>query len=164
MQNTKYKTCHFAKIRPESLINQNIDENWEPILQPPPFPEYVSGHSVVSGSAATVLTSIFGDNFSFLDDTELPYGLPVRSFESFNKAAQEAARAWSGLEGMDLAKEVSVKAPYQWKEGTWDRVEGHRQDVGRCRRGPELPVGGLHRVRFDDRARSARRHRIRRRG
>lgn len=86
-------------IRPESLINQNIDENWEPILQTPPFPEYVSGHSVVSGSAATVLTSIFGDNFSFLDDTELPYGLPVRSFESFNKAAQEAAvsRLYGGI-------------------------------------------------------------------
>lgn len=86
-------------IRPESLINQNIDENWEPILQTPPFPEYVSGHSVVSGSAATVLTEIFGDNFSFLDDTELPYGLPVRSFESFNKAAQEAAvsRLYGGI-------------------------------------------------------------------
>ncbi len=86
-------------IRPESLINQNIDENWEPILQTPPFPEYVSGHSVVSGSAATVLTDIFGDNFSFLDDTELPYGLPVRSFSSFNAAAQEAAvsRLYGGI-------------------------------------------------------------------
>lgn len=86
-------------IRPETLINNNIDENWEPILQTPPFPEYVSGHSVVSGSAATVLTSIFGDNFSFLDDTELPYGLPVRSFKSFNAAAQEAAisRMYGGI-------------------------------------------------------------------
>lgn len=86
-------------IRPETLINQNIDENWEPILQTPPFPEYVSGHSVVSGAASTVLTSIFGDNFSFLDDTELPYGLPVRSFSSFNQAAQEAAlsRLYGGI-------------------------------------------------------------------
>jgi hypothetical protein len=86
-------------IRPETLINQNLDENWKPILQTPPFPEYVSGHSVVSGAAATVLTDIFGDNFSFLDDTELPYGLPVRSFESFNKAAEEAAisRMYGGI-------------------------------------------------------------------
>ena len=86
-------------IRPETLINQNIDENWKPILQTPPFPEYVSGHSVVSGAAATVLTNIFGDDFSFLDDTELPYGLPVRSFDSFNKAAQEAAisRMYGGI-------------------------------------------------------------------
>ncbi|MEM0931275.1 MAG: phosphatidic acid phosphatase, partial [Bacteroidota bacterium] len=27
-------------IRPETLINEHIDENWEPILQTPPFPEY----------------------------------------------------------------------------------------------------------------------------
>jgi hypothetical protein len=86
-------------IRPETLINQHIDENWKPILQTPPFPEYSSGHSVVSGASATVLTDIFGDNFKFLDDTELPYGLPVRSFSSFNAAAQEAAisRMYGGI-------------------------------------------------------------------
>lgn len=86
-------------IRPETLINQYIDENWKPILQTPPFPEYSSGHSVVSGAASTVLTSIFGDDFGFADDTELPYGLPVRSFESFNKAAEEAAvsRLYGGI-------------------------------------------------------------------
>ena len=86
-------------IRPETLINQHIDENWKPILQTPPFPEYSSGHSVVSGASATVLTAIYGDNFKFLDDTELPYGLPVRSFNSFNEAAQEAAisRMYGGI-------------------------------------------------------------------
>lgn len=86
-------------IRPETLINQHIDENWKPILQTPPFPEYTSGHSVVSGAAAKALTSIFGDDFAFDDDTELPYGLPVRSFTSFNAAADEAAvsRLYGGI-------------------------------------------------------------------
>ncbi|MDH7447928.1 vanadium-dependent haloperoxidase [Aquimarina sp. 2201CG14-23] len=86
-------------IRPETLINQHIDENWTPVLQTPPFPEYTSGHSVVSGAASTVLTDIFGDNFAFDDDTELQYGLPIRSFESFNKAADEAAisRLYGGI-------------------------------------------------------------------
>ncbi|WP_236669006.1 vanadium-dependent haloperoxidase [Aquimarina mytili] len=86
-------------IRPETLINQHIDENWEPVLQTPPFPEYTSGHSVVSGAASTVLTEIFGDNFSFNDDTELKYGLPIRSFVSFNQAADEAAisRLYGGI-------------------------------------------------------------------
>ena len=86
-------------IRPETLINQYIDENWKPVLQTPPFPEYSSGHSVVSGAASTVLTEIFGDDFSFDDDTEVPYGLPIRSFESFNQAAQEAAisRMYGGI-------------------------------------------------------------------
>ncbi|WP_435623630.1 vanadium-dependent haloperoxidase [Flagellimonas sp.] len=86
-------------IRPETLINEHIDENWEPILQTPPFPEYTSGHSVVSGAAAVALTDVFGDNFAFDDDTEVPYGLPVRSFPSFRAAADEAAisRMYGGI-------------------------------------------------------------------
>lgn len=86
-------------IRPETLINDHIDDSWKPILQTPPFPEYVSGHSVVSGAAAEALTSIFGDNFSFNDNTEVPYGLPVRNFKSFRAAAQEAAisRMYGGI-------------------------------------------------------------------
>ncbi len=86
-------------IRPETLINEHIDENWKPVLQTPPFPEYTSGHSVVSGAAATALTNIFGDDFAFDDDTEVAYGLPVRSFTSFDKAADEAAisRMYGGI-------------------------------------------------------------------
>ncbi|APY07640.1 phosphatidic acid phosphatase [Winogradskyella sp. J14-2] len=78
-------------IRPETLINRYIDTEWTPILQTPPFPEYTSGHSVVSGASSEVLTSIFGDDFAFNDTTELPYGLPMRQFQSFRLAAQEAA-------------------------------------------------------------------------
>lgn len=86
-------------IRPETLINNHIDDSWKPILQTPPFPEYVSGHSVVSGAASEALTSIFGDHFSFDDDTEVPYGIPMRSFPSFRVAAQEAAisRMYGGI-------------------------------------------------------------------
>ncbi len=97
-------------IRPETLINQHIDENWKPVLQTPPFPEYVSGHSVASGAAAVALTDIFGDNFAFDDDTELPYGLPVRKFNSFNEAADEAAisRMYGGIH-YRAAVEVGIK-------------------------------------------------------
>ena len=34
-------------------------------------------------------------------------------------AAQEAMEKFSGLEGLDLAKEVGTKNRYSWKEGTW---------------------------------------------
>ena len=86
-------------IRPETLINKYIDDNWSPILQTPPFPDYPSGHSVVSGTAATVLTQLFGDNFHYEDDTEEQFGLPARSFTSFNEAAEEAAmsRLYGGI-------------------------------------------------------------------
>ena len=48
-------------VRPETLINKYIDLEWAPILQTPPFPEYTSGHSVVSGASSEILTQIFGD-------------------------------------------------------------------------------------------------------
>ncbi|WP_199825183.1 glutamine-hydrolyzing carbamoyl-phosphate synthase small subunit [Halomonas sp. G11] len=39
--------------------------------------------------------------------------------------ALEAARAFPGLKGMDLAKEVSCKAIYEWSEGEWALGEGY---------------------------------------
>ena len=97
-------------IRPETLINKHFDDSWQPVLQTPPFPEYTSGHSVVSGAAAIALTDIFGDNFAFDDDTEVVYGLPIRSFTSFNEAANEAAisRMYGGIH-YRMAVEVGVK-------------------------------------------------------
>lgn len=86
-------------IRPETYINQHIDENWVPLLQTPPFPEYTSGHSVISTSAAVTLTNLFGDDFAFTDSTEVEFGLTSRNFDSFNEAAEEAAisRMYGGI-------------------------------------------------------------------
>lgn len=104
-------------VRPETVINQKIDENWKPILQTPPFPEYTSGHSVVSMCAASILSSVFGDNFSYADDTEVQFGLPIRNFNSFDAAAKEAAmsRLYGGIHyraaivnGMDQGKAIGV--------------------------------------------------------
>lgn len=97
-------------IRPETLINQYIDDAWKPVLQTPPFPEYVSGHSVASGAAAVALTDIFGENYAFADDTELPYGLPIRNFTSFDEAANEAAisRMYGGIH-YRAAVEIGIK-------------------------------------------------------
>jgi len=36
------------------------------------------------------------------------------------EAALEMARAFPGMVGMDLAKEVSCRATYEWSQGTWD--------------------------------------------
>ncbi len=86
-------------IRPETVINTYIDEDWSPALQTPPFPEYTSGHSVISRAAAVALTSIYGDNFSFSDSTEVEYGLPIRDYDSFSHASDEAAisRLYGGI-------------------------------------------------------------------
>lgn len=86
-------------IRPETVINAYLDEKWRPLLQTPPFPEYTSGHSVISTAAAEVLEAWLGTGFAFDDRTETPYGLPVRHFASFAAAAEEAAisRLYGGI-------------------------------------------------------------------
>ena len=61
-------------VRPETVINEHIDEEWAPLLQTPPFPEYTSGHSVISRAAAVTLTNLYGDSFAFDDNTEEEYG------------------------------------------------------------------------------------------
>ncbi len=53
--------------------------------------------------------------------------------------ALEAARQFSGLTGMDLAKEVSTTEQYEWKQGVWSLQTGY-QPAG------ELPI---HIVAFD---------------
>ncbi|MEJ7560149.1 MAG: vanadium-dependent haloperoxidase [Pedobacter sp.] len=102
------------RIRPETAIRNLIDPNWKPLLQTPPFPEYMSGHSHISSTTATILTYFFGDKFSYTDDVENKYGLKSRKFTSFNQAAEEAAisRYWGGIhfkDGIENGVKVGVK-------------------------------------------------------
>lgn len=90
---------HYNTIRPETVINKYIDKDWKPLLQTPPFPEFPSGHSVVSGASATILGRLIGDNYAYTDSTELAFGMPSRRFASFRQAAQEASmsRLYGGI-------------------------------------------------------------------
>ncbi len=85
--------------RPETVINKYFDAEWKPHLQTPPFPEYTCGHSTCSSAAAEALTSVFGDNFSYTDTSELEFGIKSRSYKSFRDAAEENnwARFYGGL-------------------------------------------------------------------
>ena len=89
-------------IRPETYINQYISQAWVPMLQTPPFPEYTSGHSVVSAACAVILTKFFGNDFSYSDSTEVEFKIPVRHYTSFKQAAEEAAisRFYGGIHYM----------------------------------------------------------------
>jgi hypothetical protein len=92
----KYATVY---IRPVTVINQSIDRNWMPLLQTPPFPEYPSGHSDISGAAAVILTHIFGDNFEYMDTSDLRYIGIQRRFKSFLQASDETSvsRYYGGI-------------------------------------------------------------------
>jgi hypothetical protein len=96
----KYAT---NRIRPETYINKYVDVKWQPFLQTPPFPEYTSGHAVVSNASAEVLTYLLGDKIAYVDDTEIPFGSGQRSFTSFRQAAGEASvsRFYGGIHYLD---------------------------------------------------------------
>lgn len=91
------------RIRPETVINKYFDPSWKPLLQTPPFPEFVSGHSVISTAAGEILTKFFGDKFKFKDNTQDEFNLKPRRYRSFRAAAQEAciSRLYGGIHFMD---------------------------------------------------------------
>ena len=95
------------RIRPQTAINRHVNAEWTPLLQTPPFPEYTSGHSVVSAAAAEVLSYFFGDKFRFTDTSEEYFGLPPRTFNSFREAADEAAlsRLYGGIHFRDAIED-----------------------------------------------------------
>jgi hypothetical protein len=84
--------------RPVTAIRATADPNWTPLLATPPFQEYPSGHSGMSGAAATVLAAFYGENTSF---TVSSAGLPgvERHFTTFSSAVQqvENARIYAGF-------------------------------------------------------------------
>jgi hypothetical protein len=93
------------RIRPETYINRYMSVRWQPLLQTPPFPEYTSGHAVVSTASAEVLTYLLGDNVAYTDRTEIPFGSGERNFTSFRQAAAEASisRLYGGIHFIDSA-------------------------------------------------------------
>jgi len=86
-------------VRPITVIRENIESEWNSLLQTPPFPEYTSGHSVITAAASTVLTHLVGENIAFIDTTEMEYLGLQRSFNSIQQAADEAgiSRLYGGI-------------------------------------------------------------------
>ncbi|MGH7135811.1 MAG: Ig-like domain-containing protein, partial [Pirellulales bacterium] len=81
--------------------NVTADANWQPMLLTPNFPEYVSGHSTFSGTAAGILDAVFGANTSFTAASDFLPGV-TRSYTSFDQAAEEAgmSRIYAGIHFM----------------------------------------------------------------
>ncbi|XWW44407.1 vanadium-dependent haloperoxidase [Fibrella sp. USSR17] len=107
-----FVNCWKAKYtyhceRPSTYVRANIDPNWTQFWPEPPFPAFYSGHSVQSAAAATVLASLYGPRFRFVDTSHA--GRPrdqfrridyvPRAFSSFWATAEEAAlsRFYGGI-------------------------------------------------------------------
>jgi hypothetical protein len=85
--------------RPENAIQDlGIDRSWEPLIDTPFFPAYVSGHATYSGAAGEVMAHLY-----------------PQDADIFRMRAQEAAesRVWGGIhfpldgsEGLKMGREI----------------------------------------------------------
>jgi PAP2 superfamily/CARDB len=91
------------------------DSNWEPLLDTPPFPDYISGHSTFGAAAGQILARFFGDNTTFSVTSQELAGVS-RTYNSFTEAADEngISRIFGGvhvssanLEGLATGRTVA---------------------------------------------------------
>jgi len=129
----KWKYDFFTE-RANTFIPQHIDQRWESFWPDPPFPAFPSGHAIQAAAAATVLTDIFGDHFSFTDslhadrprDELRNTDFTVRHFNSFWEAAEETAmsRFYGGIHthqdnqrGLEKGKEIATNVNHlHWRK------------------------------------------------
>ncbi len=111
----------FNRERPEAIIRRAIAPNWKPLHDAPAFPSYPSGHAVLGGAAAEILTAYFGPDCHLTDRTyekQPALNGVTRSFRSFAEMAQENASSRIALgvhfrmdceEGMRIGRLIGRK-------------------------------------------------------
>jgi hypothetical protein len=86
--------------RPTRYIRNVLGHTtWTSYIPLHPHPDFPSGHSQNAGAFTAVMTSLFGDNYSFTLHTYDNIGLPPRSYNSFYEMAEDIgkARVYGGI-------------------------------------------------------------------
>lgn len=115
---------------------------------PTPSSNWRASQSLEEWMKAHKLPGIYGVDTRALTrhirDNGAPRGVIVhRQDGQFDvEALKEKARGWNGLAGMDLAKEVTCKAPYEWTGSRW-AMNAEPSDI------PALPADAPHIVAID---------------
>jgi signal transduction histidine kinase len=89
-----HEKYYFSIIRPDTYIQKNIDADWKPLHETPPFPAYPSGHAAFGGAGTTVLSKMLNLNTPLTDrsheHSKIFNGKP-RTYNSFKEVAEENA-------------------------------------------------------------------------
>lgn len=86
-----------------------------------PLPDYLKEQNVVA------ITDIDTRKLTrLLRDKGAQSGIIVTGDDIDAEAAIAEAKGFSGLKGLDLAKEVTTEKSYQWQEGSWALGQGHK--------------------------------------
>ena len=110
-----------AKVYAAGLVIRDLPpliSNWRAELS---LPAFLRKHKVVAiaGIDTRRLTRL-------LREKGAQNGCIVAGERIDKRAALKAAKDFAGLKGMDLAKVVSTKQSYEWKQGCWELGGGYR--------------------------------------
>ena len=90
----------YNNLRPITYIRNVLGyATWNPLFGTPGFPDYISGHSTIGGAVAEALTSVFGDNYHFTNNTFSYLNMPDQHYTSFYQIAEQIgdARVYAGI-------------------------------------------------------------------
>ena len=122
--------------RPITAIQHEGHTAWVPFIATPPFPEYTSGHTVISSAGAHVLAWTFGDDPRVPIEAVSPSNPGFTHYwNTFSQGVDEVidARVWSGIH---YRNSDVVGAQFGAKVGQFDvhhalrAVPGHRPSQG----------------------------------
>jgi hypothetical protein len=101
---------HYVQWRPVTAIQQGEhdgnrrtegDPDWQPFINTPNYPDYISGASTVTGAVTRILALFFHTNhMTFSVTTTNPLATqPTRTYDRFSDAGQEvvSARVYQGI-------------------------------------------------------------------
>ena len=94
---TKYQN---NQERPIKYIRETLGHPlWNPLFGTPSFPDFPSGHSIISGVFEVTATALFGAHYYFTNHTYDYLGMTPRSFNSFSDLAKEIgdSRVYAGI-------------------------------------------------------------------
>jgi hypothetical protein len=147
----------FDFFRPITSIRETTDERWTPLLNTPPFPAYISGHSTFSSAAAASLGESFGtDKIRFATGCDELPGV-TRKFDSLWSAAEEAgmSRIYGGIhwkfdneDGLQVGKTLGE---YVTKNTLLPRVNALRPALPKITTEQQPDLRDLPKIIFDQR-------------
>lgn len=131
---------HYDVWRPiTAIVLADMDGNeetvalpgWTPFITTPPFPDYPSGHSMISGAASEILSRWFGESTPFEHESDklpMQFGISdvTRVYTSFRHAADEASksRIYGGIH-YRFACEDGVAAGEEVGRAVWGFLQEH---------------------------------------
>ncbi|RKX31609.1 MAG: hypothetical protein DRP71_13165 [Verrucomicrobia bacterium] len=134
---------HYNFWRPLDAIHRadedgnpstRMDPDWIPMLEEPPHPEYVSGHSTFSGAGAEILSRFFGTEDLSFNLTSESFPDQPRHFSNPWEAAREAGRSrvFGGIH-YEFSNRVGLEAGRRVADYV---LEHHEAYLGGCLNSP----------------------------